>query len=644
MFLFEENKNEVSSGHFIDLVDELNAILKTAGVAAMLLNRNFEVQFFSEGIYNLYNITTQDLGKKIKDIPGYFAGCDITFYAEKIIETNVGYRGKVTTGKGKHYMKRMIPFVTNDKIIEGIIITFTDITDLENAQMALELSENRFRDMAEVAVDYFFELSIDGTIAYVSPSMKESLGYSKEDVLGRNISEFIPENELLYVVQHSFKHTKEKNAYPAITHHVIKKDGSLIVVEARGKAIRNEKDEIIGFRAINRNITDRISNEKEQEYLNKTLERKVAERTSELAEKQRQLEAAQKIGRVGSWVWNIEKGKVDWSDMIFEIFDIDKSPNVSFENFKERIHKSDIDYVLHSEENAINNRDIDSFQTEYRIVHRNGNEFFIEATVHIIRNKERKAIKLIGAAQDITQQKLLEEERKKFINELMQTNKELQQFNYIVSHNLRSSVTNLIGLSNIYQKGVGDKRNDKIVENILESAQNLDGVIKDLNQILQIRSNVSQKKEKIEPKEILDSVLKSLVTQIQQADAKIEINLNSVSKVLAIKSYLSSIFYNLISNAIKYRKPDVNCNIAITVDEDEKSIRIVVEDNGLGFELKDNKEEVFTLYKRFHPNIEGKGIGLYLVKVQVETLGGSVDVESKVGEGTKFIVYIPQVD
>ncbi|MBX2910008.1 MAG: PAS domain S-box protein [Chitinophagales bacterium] len=644
MFLFGENKTEVTSECFADLVSELNAVLKTAGVATMLLNKDFEVQFFSEGIHNLYNISIKDIGKKIKDIPGYFAGCDITFYAEKIIENSIGFKGKVTTGRGKHYMKRMIPFSSKNKTLNGIIVTFTDITDLVNTQMALELSENRFRDMAEVAVDYFFELSVDGTIVYVSPSMKESLGYSKEDVLGRNISEFIPQNELLYVVQHSFKHTKGKNSYPAITHHVIKKDGSLIVVEARGKAIRNDKDEVIGFRAINRNITDRISNEKEQEYLNKTLERKVAERTSELAEKQRQLVAAQKIGRVGSWVWNLEKDTVDWSDMIFEIFDIDKSSAVSFENFKERIHKSDIDYVLSTEQKAMSNKNVNSFQTEYRIKHRNGNEFFIDATVHIYRNKEGRAIKLIGAAQDITPLKLQEEERQKFINELMQTNKELQQFNYIVSHNLRSSVTNLIGLSNIYQKGIGDKRNDKIVENILESAQNLDGVIKDLNQILQIRSNASHKKEKVELDEVLNSVVKSLDLQIQQANAKIVIEYNSIKKILAIKSYLSSIFYNLISNAIKYRNTENSCEIKVIVDEFGKFTRIVVGDNGLGFDAENNKDAIFALYKRFHPRIEGKGIGLYLVKVQVETLGGSVEVESRVGEGTKFTVYLPLTD
>jgi PAS domain S-box-containing protein len=639
MFLFEENKIDFSNIHLAVLKNEIDAILNTAGTSAILLNKELEVQFFSKGIIDLYNISPSDLGKKISEIEGYFVECDVTYYANKILEQNVGYRGKITTSKGKHFMKRMAPFRTDEHGVAGIIVAFTDITDLENAQMALELSESRFRDMADVAVDYFFELAKDGTIVYVSPSMKESLGYTKEDVLGKKISDFMPPNEANYVIRHTIKHTKNSDTYPPVTHHVIKKDGSQIIVEARGKTIRDKNGNVIGFRAINRNITDRISTEKEQEHLNRLLEQKVSERTRELEEKQQQLEEAQRIGRVGSWVWNPSNNFVLWSDMMFQIFDIESNNNVTFEDFRKRIHPNDVDFVLQTEEKAIQSGEPD-YEVQYRIIKKSGEVRYIDAAVQITRNEDGKVVKLIGTAQDVTPLKQQEEERRKLISDLMNQNKELQQFNYIVSHNLRSPVANMIGLSKLYKKGESSERNDKIVENILESAESMDTVIKDLSQILQLRGGITEERELVSISEVFSTVVKTINSQIQQLDAEVKTNFSAANQIFTVKSYLNSILYNLVSNALKYRHPKRRCLIEVESGKTEHYFYLQVTDNGIGFDIEKNKDKLFGLYKRFHAHIEGKGIGLYLVKVQAETLGGWVEVESEVGKGTTFTVFI----
>jgi anti-sigma regulatory factor (Ser/Thr protein kinase) len=103
---------------------------------------------------------------------------------------------------------------------------------------------------------------------------------------------------------------------------------------------------------------------------------------------------------------------------------------------------------------------------------------------------------------------------------------------------------------------------------------------------------------------------------------------------------LTSILYNLISNAIKYRSLDRPLEITITAQEDGDYIRIDVVDNGIGLDVERYKEKLFGLYKRFHTHTEGKGIGLFLVKLQTEVLGGKVDVKSTPGKGTTFSIYI----
>ncbi|MEJ7692640.1 ATP-binding protein [Daejeonella sp.] len=111
-----------------------------------------------------------------------------------------------------------------------------------------------------------------------------------------------------------------------------------------------------------------------------------------------------------------------------------------------------------------------------------------------------------------------------------------------------------------------------------------------------------------------------------------------IDKFNTIKSYMHSIFYNLISNSIKYRRPDVDPRIEISSHLSESKLTINFNDNGSGIDMVKHGDKLFGLYKRFHANIEGKGMGLYMVKTQVETLGGKVSVRSEVGRGAEFII------
>lgn len=628
--------------HFQNLRNAESALnsFNATGVAIVALNKKLEITFFTENIKEVLDISSTQLGKHIKDITAYFKDCDVCYYAEKTLENHTVYKGKITTYNKRHFIKKMAPLFDQQNEASGVLLSFFDITELENAQRALILSENRFYDMTAIAVDYFFELSKDGTIVYVSPSVKDSLGYSQQEVLGRNISEFIPSDEYPYVVKHTIKHIKQHGTYPPITHHVIKKDGSIIVVEAKGKVIYNKKGEIIGYRAINRNITEQISAEKEREHLNHLLEQKVAERTKELEEKQHQLEEAQRIGKVGSWMWEVKENKLTWSDMSFNIFGITKEKSeISFEDFKNKIHPEDVEKVFNIDKECIA-KNIDNYQIEYRIIRPNGEIAYINATGHITKDKQGEAIITMGTVQDITSLKQQEEERNKMIADLMKQNRELQQFNYIVSHNFRSQVGNIIGFSKLYQKEKGQKRNNEIIENIIDSAQNLDMVIHDLNQIAQLKTGITEGYESINLKELINSVLKMLHPQIQKVNADIRINLNGLKTIHSIKSYVHSIFFNLISNALKYRNPAKQCQIKIDCNHTDKYISFSVEDNGLGFDFNKKKDKIFGLYKRFHSGIEGRGMGLYLVKLQAETLGGYVDVKSELGKGARFTIYI----
>jgi len=119
---------------------------------------------------------------------------------------------------------------------------------------------------------------------------------------------------------------------------------------------------------------------------------------------------------------------------------------------------------------------------------------------------------------------------------------------------------------------------------------------------------------------------------------QIETDFRQSPLVFTVRPILSSILFNLASNAIKYRSPGRALNLRIKTSRTDEGVTLYVSDNGLGIDLGQNDRNVFGLYKRFHTHTDGKGLGLYLVKLQIESLGGSVQVESQPNVGTTFKV------
>ena len=137
----------------------------------------------------------------------------------------------------------------------------------------------------------------------------------------------------------------------------------------------------------------------------------------------------------------------------------------------------------------------------------------------------------------------------------------------------------------------------------------------------------------------------AIKTSIQNIRANEQVQFNcsfdDADSIYAIRSYLYSIFYNLISNSIKYRQTGVSPIISIQSRHLEDKIELHFKDNGKGIDLEKNSGQLFGLYKRFDTTMEGKGMGLFMVKTQVEALGGAIKIKSTLGEGTEFVIQLP---
>lgn len=225
--------------------------------------------------------------------------------------------------------------------------------------------------------------------------------------------------------------------------------------------------------------------------------------------------------------------------------------------------------------------------------------------------------------------------------ELIKHNNELRQFSYTVSHNLRGPLASLIGLIGLLDERNFNDSNREIVGHIQTSVKRLDTIIADLNKIIDIRHEIFHIREKINLQSEVDKIRLVLEKDLNALKVMIKTDFSRCPEIYSVRPMVHSILYNLISNAIKYRHPDRAPEIRITSSFTHHYI-IQVKDNGLGIDLTTHKPSLFKLYKRFHNHTEGKGLGLYLVKLQSEALGGFVDVHSNVNQGTDFTVHLGQ--
>lgn len=246
---------------------------------------------------------------------------------------------------------------------------------------------------------------------------------------------------------------------------------------------------------------------------------------------------------------------------------------------------------------------------------------------------------IYAIAKNITHIKKLEEERNSLLAKLTKVNAEYKQLTYTTSHDLRSPVNNFISiLSLIDSSKIKDEETLEYMEMLETSAFQLKNTLNKHIDLLNEEDKLSLKVEKLNLKNILDTTIAPLKALIEDSKAVFEIDFTEVPDINFNAFYLHSIFLNLITNSIKYARPGIPPKIRISSKRVDNTVKIIFSDNGLGFDTEKVGDKIFGLNQSFHNHNDSKGIGLYLVYNYMNSLGGSISVESKVNVGTTFLL------
>lgn len=217
----------------------------------------------------------------------------------------------------------------------------------------------------------------------------------------------------------------------------------------------------------------------------------------------------------------------------------------------------------------------------------------------------------------------------------------LEEFSFIAAHNLRAPIARILGLSTLFNNSeVSLEEKEKVLGFITSSAKDLDEVVHDLNQILQLNEGRPMVKELVDVPALINKILNRLKLAANGKSILWNMKVSDI-KIKTIPTYLDSILTNLISNSIKYSNTDKETTITVTFYEENLHCFLSVEDDGLGFDYERFKGKIFQPFQRFNDILEGKGLGLYLVKNHVESLSGNIKVESKPKQGTKVSIDFP---
>lgn len=533
----------------------------------------------------------------------------------------------------------------NDQVIGFTKIT-RDLTERKKAEEALRSSEERLRSMISSVKDYaIFMLNPDGTIATWNEGAKRFKGYTENEIIGKHFRIFYPqEKQEIKFPEYELEQARKIGRFEDEGIR-IRKDGSAFWANVVITAIYNDKKELLGFTKVTRDLTEK----RQQEEALKQSE----ERFRSLVEgvKDYAIFIVDPQGKINSWNEGAKRLKGYTEDEIL-------GKHISIFYTKEKQDSHYPDYEL---EQA---KKFGRFEDEGLRVKKDGSTFYANVVITALFDKDKKHIGFSKITRDLTERKAFEEnlqqmnkelehkveerteQLKATVDELTKINNDLDNFIYTASHDLKAPVSNIEGLFQGLFEELGNeaKNNENVVsikKMIEASITRFQKTITQLTHIAKIQKELTEDAELVDLNEVVTDVEINIHDLIVRNNAEINCNFNGYSSIKFVRKNIYSIFYNFISNGIKYKSPERKPVITIVAGQEGNYRVFSFTDNGLGLK-EENQAKMFTMFKRFHDHVEGTGVGLYIVKKVIDNAGGKIEVNSKEGEGTTFKIYLPQ--
>lgn len=606
-------KTLIESEHKFQLITE--NIKETVFVYDM----NGKLQYVNSAFEELTKYTTKELYKR--DFINYLHPDDearFTQLWEKLLQGK-SFSGEefciiTQDGQTKRFLSSWSPLINKDKKQVGILGTGLDITERRRVEETLRESEMKFRSVVESANDAIIIANDSGTIISCNKGAHTIFGYTQEELLGKPLDFLLSEQSRGDIVLGWFKLTSSKPNIIGKTVELrgLRKNGSEFPLEL------SLADWKIGegtfYSGIIRDVTERKRTEGKLYEINAALENAV-DGISFLDMQGRYLSVNRAYASIVGCSVNEMIG-MEWQKTVHPI-DLGREMNAH----KEMLKSGKVKF-------------------ESRGFRKDGSTFYQEVT--IIKNIDKNG-QLKGHyrfVRDVTERKMAEERQAQLLKELESANQELNDFAYIVSHDLKAPLRAIGSLANWILTDYTDKfdKDGKEQMNLLLSrVKRMHDLIEGILQYSRV-GRTREEKAQVDLNELVPGII-DMIAPSETIEIKIE---NELPTILCEKIRIQQVFQNLLSNAIKFMdKPKGTIKIGCV--ENNGYWMFSVADNGPGIEEK-HFAKIFQIFQTLSPRdeFESTGIGLSVVKKIIEMYGGKVWVESKVNSGSTFSFTLPK--
>ena len=537
---------------------------------------------------------------------------------------------QIITAKGN---EKWIRIIGEAEIINGKCIrifgSIQDIDQRKKAEQSIRDSEEKRRLIMDASLDVIVCVNNTGKVTYWNSQAERVFGWGTKEVIDKPISEFLvplSEGKQYYdTVDTLLKTGKTTGMNKLVELTARNRKGIEFPIELTVLRINQQNEEF--YCAFIRDITERKSYEENLKVINNRFNL-VTKATSDII-----------------WDWDLLTGNVIRSEenMMKQLGFGAAQVNGDSIFWKERIHPEDAGMINTKFDETLCDVSVNYLDCEYRFKKADNTYTYIYDKGYIVRNESGKAIRIIGSTQDISKLKENEKQLQKRAEELAISNKELEQFAYVASHDLLEPlrmVTSFLGQLNKNYQHVLDDRAKKYIHFAVDGAKRMRQIILDLLEY----SRVGKHEDKIDPvnlNELVNEVSLLLKKNIEEKAAKVICS--NLPVIYNVRSPILQVFQNLIGNAIKYCREDVKPIVQIHCKEKLHHYEISVNDNGIGID-SEYHDKIFIIFQRLHNKdaYSGTGMGLSIVKKIIENLGGNIWLESTEGKGTTFYFTLPK--
>jgi len=594
--------------------DNLQNLINSASIGTIFLDRSLRIALFTPAIREIFNLIPGDYGRPLSDITHRLEYDQLLHDAEIVLEKLSTIEREVNTTDGRAFMVRVLPYRTAEDHINGVVITFIDMTTRKKAEDGLRSSEEKYRTVLATIEDGFCIVevlfdehgnAVDYRFMEANTAFLRHTGMPLE-IAGKTSRELFNDTEPRWL---------DVFSQVALTGDSIQVEDEIGPPSSRGcyeiNAMRSGDPGQHRVAVFFKDVTERTRSE---QALRLTEERyRVALSSAEMA----------------AWDWDVQNDTIVWSDQQYALLGLEadnRTTNIAL--FLQFVHPDDLE-VVHRQLNAAV-EETGVFQCAFRIRRADGGAVrWMNGYARAVDRKNGTAIRMVGVMYDITKQKSVEQQKEEFIS--------------IASHELKTPVTSIKSYVEMLQEKL-PKKDGQYAALIQKMDAQVDRLA-DLIKALLDTSRIAEDQLHLYPETFdLNQLITEKIEELQRTTMRHSLDFSPcrLEPVTADRERIGQVLTNLLSNAIKYSPG--GGDILISTENTQDGVKVSVRDHGIGIS-PDMLRKVFDRFFRIgNPQIytyPGMGLGLYISAGIIQRHGGSIFAESIPGGGSGFVFTLP---